>query len=66
MHTSHLQTFLILFHQNSSRAVLGMPLCNHFENSYKMDHVFESRWLIDEFSRLGFSITYDEVNRYKH
>lgn len=30
-----------------------------------MDHVFGSRWLIDELARLGFSITYDEVNRYK-
>ncbi len=29
-----------------------------------MDHVFGSRWLIDEMSRLGFSITY-EVNMYK-
>ena len=29
------------------------------------DHVFGSRWLIDEKSRLGFSISYDEVNRYK-
>lgn len=30
-----------------------------------MDHVFGSRWLIDELSRLGFSITSDEVSRYK-
>ena len=31
----------------------------------EMDHVFGSRWLIDEMSRLGFSISYDEVNQYK-
>jgi len=30
-----------------------------------MDHVFGSIWLVDELSRLGFSISYDEVNRYK-
>ena len=30
-----------------------------------MDHVFGSKWLINELSRLGFSITYDEVSRYK-
>ena len=28
-----------------------------------MDHVFGSRWLVDEPSCLGFSISYDEVNR---
>ena len=30
-----------------------------------MDHVFGSRWLVDELSWLAFSISYDEVNRYK-
>ena len=30
-----------------------------------MDDVFGSRWLVDELSWLGFSISYDEVNRYK-
>ena len=30
-----------------------------------MDHVFGSRWLVNELSRLGFSISYNEVNRYK-
>ena len=30
-----------------------------------MDHVFGSRWLIDELRQLGFSISYDEVGRYK-
>ena len=31
----------------------------------EMDHVFGSKWLINELSRLGFSITFDEVNWYK-
>ena len=31
----------------------------------EMDHVFGSKWLINELSRLGFSISYDEVTRYK-
>ena len=31
----------------------------------EMDHVFGSRWLVNELSWLGFSISYDEVNRYK-
>lgn len=30
-----------------------------------MDHVFDSKWLINELSRLGFSISCDEVTRYK-
>ena len=30
-----------------------------------MDHVFGSKWLINELSRLGFSVSYDEVIRYK-
>ena len=31
-----------------------------------MDHIFGSRWLVDELSWLGFSISYDDdVNRYK-
>ena len=30
-----------------------------------MDHVFGSRWLIDELRQLGFSISYDEFGRYK-
>ena len=29
------------------------------------DHMFESRWLIDELFRLGFSISYSEVNRFR-
>ena len=31
----------------------------------EMDHVFGSKWLINELARLGFSINYDEVVRYK-
>ena len=31
----------------------------------EMDHVFGSKWLINELARLGFSISYDEVMRYK-
>jgi len=30
-----------------------------------MDHTFGSKWLVTELSRLGFSLTYDEVLRYK-
>jgi len=30
-----------------------------------MDHVFGSKWLINEFSHLGFSVSYDEVVKYK-
>ena len=36
-----------------------------FDIGVEMDHVFGSRWLVDEMSRLGLSISYDEVNRYK-
>ena len=31
----------------------------------EMEHVFGSKWLINELLRLGFSISYDEVVRYK-
>ena len=31
----------------------------------EIDHVFGSRWLVNEMSWLGFSISYDKVNRYK-
>lgn len=30
-----------------------------------MDHVFGSKWLINELSHLGFSVGYDEVVKYK-
>ena len=31
----------------------------------ELDHVFGSKWLINELSQLGFSVAYDEMNRYK-
>ncbi len=31
----------------------------------EMDHVFDSKWLINDLSHLRFSISYDEVVRYK-
>ena len=31
----------------------------------ELDHVFGSRWLIDELYKLGFSVSYSEVSRYK-
>ena len=30
-----------------------------------MDHIFGSKWPINELSRLGFSISYGEINCYK-
>ena len=30
-----------------------------------MDHVFGSKWLVNELNRLGFNISYDEVTRFK-
>ena len=30
------------------------------------DHMFESPWLVDQLSCLGYSITHEEVSRYKH
>ena len=42
-------------------AVLPIP----FGLGVDMDKMFGSRWLIDELSKLGFSVSYDEVKRYK-
>ena len=36
-----------------------------FRVGVEMDHVFGSKWLINELSHLGFSICFDEVVRYK-
>ena len=73
----HLQTFLKIIvqselKQNSighsiiqsarPRSVITPTL---FGIGVEMDHVFGSRWLVNELSQLGFSISYDEVNRYK-
>lgn len=30
-----------------------------------LDHVFGSQWLLNTLGRLGFTVSYDEVNRYK-
>jgi len=30
-----------------------------------LHHVFGSKWLINELFKLGFSVSYDEVTRYK-
>ena len=40
-----------------------MPIL--FGLGVEIDHVFGSKWLITQLSRLGFSITYDEVARCK-
>ena len=73
----HLQTFLKItvrseLKENSighsiiqsarPRSVITPTL---FGIGVEMDQVFGSRWLVNELSRLGFSISYDEVNRYK-
>ena len=42
-------------------AILPIP----FGVGIEMDHVFGSRWHTNQLSDLGFSITYDEVIRYK-
>lgn len=36
-----------------------------FGTGVEMDHVFGSKWLIDELFRLGFSVSYDEVTLFK-
>ena len=36
-----------------------------FDLGVEMDHVFGSKWLINELSRLGFSISYNKGTRYK-
>ena len=36
-----------------------------FGMGIEVDHVFGSRWLVDELFKLGFSISYSEVNRFK-
>ena len=74
---NHLQTFLKLIiisevKQNSighaivqasrPRSVIA-PIM--FGIGIEMDHVFGSKWLINELSHLGFSISYDEVIKYK-
>ena len=36
-----------------------------FATGVEMDHVFGSKWLLTELSRIGFSVGVDEVTRYK-
>ena len=36
-----------------------------FRLSVELDHIFWSKWLINQLSRLGYSISYDEVTRFK-
>ena len=36
-----------------------------FGLAVEVDHVFGSRWLIDELNQLGFSVSYSEVMRFK-
>ena len=40
-----------------------MPIL--FGVGVEIDHIFGSKWLITQLSRLGFSISYDEVARYE-
>ena len=35
-----------------------------FGTAVEMDHVYGSKWLIEELFRLGFSVSYDEVILY--
>ncbi len=73
----HLQTFLkIIVQSEVKRNSIGHSTIQSaqprsaitptlFGIGIEMDHVFGSRWLVNELSRIGFSITHDEVNRYK-
>ena len=73
----HLQTFLkTIVHSELKQNSIGHAIIQAarprsvitpalFGVGVEMDHVFGSRWLVDQLSRLGFSISYDEVNRYK-
>ena len=73
----HLQTFLkIIVQSKLKQNSIGHSIIQSakprsaitptlFGIGVEMDHVFGLRWLVNELSRLGFSITYDEVNRYK-
>ena len=36
-----------------------------FGLAVEVDHVFGSRWLIDELNQLGFSVSYNEVLRFR-
>ena len=51
----------IVYSTRQSSVIPPIP----FGAGIEMDHIFGSRWFINELSRLGFSISYDKVNRYK-
>ena len=70
----YLQTFLkIIIRSELKQNSIGHSIVQSarprsptlFGVGVEMDHVFGSRWLVDELSQLGFSISHDEVNRYK-
>ena len=73
----HLQTFLAtIMHSEIKKNSIGHAIIQAarprsvitptlFGIGVEMDHVFGSRWLVDQLARFGFSISYDEVNRYK-
>ena len=70
----HLQTFLkitVLKENSIGHSIIqsaqpsSVTTPTLFGIGVEMDHVFGSRWLVNELSKLGFSISYDEVNRYK-
>ena len=50
----------IVFASRPKSSIVPIP----FGLGVEMDHVFGSKWLINELSRLGFSVSYDEVTRY--
>lgn len=53
------QAIVLAAHPRSS--LLPVP----FGLGIEMDSVFGSRWLVDELFKLGFSVSYDEVSRFK-
>ena len=73
----HLQTFLKVIvkceikHKSNGHAIVqparerSVKTPKLFGLGVEMDHVFGSKWLVNELACLGYSISYDEVNRYK-
>ena len=52
------QAIITLFSRTAPTAIL-------FGLSVELDHVFESKWLLDHLARLGFSVKSNEVKLYK-
>src|SRR5207245_1707431 len=50
------------FRQPGSRSVISPVL---FAIGVSLDHALGSKWLLESFARLGYSISYDEVNIHK-